>query len=312
MGIYDRDYYRREGPSFLESLGGRANVCKWLIIVNIAVFLLQVMANYRQGRFDQRPDAVTAAFALTLEGVESGEVWRLLTYAFLHADFLHIAFNMLFLWWFGKDMEELYGWKEFLAFYLVAAVVGGLAYVLGGISDVTPSARVARCVGASGAVTAVMVLCACRFPTQVIYFWMVPIPIWLFVAFQVGQDLFGLLGGGDRTTAFAVHLGGAAFAFAYYKLDWRLLAYWPDFHGWRQRRSRPQLRVYRGEDDVEELHMPTPVPVAASSREESYEELKAQVDKLLEKKLKSGLTEGEQRFLEEASAEYRKRRKPLE
>ena len=59
-----------------------------------------------------------------------GEVWRLLTYAFLHdpGDIFHILFNMLLLYWFGCDMEEMYGPREFLVFYLVSAVAGGVAF----------------------------------------------------------------------------------------------------------------------------------------------------------------------------------------
>src|SRR5438552_15958584 len=47
MGIYDRDYYRREGPSFLGSITERGQVCKWLIIINAVVFVLQLMTLQR-------------------------------------------------------------------------------------------------------------------------------------------------------------------------------------------------------------------------------------------------------------------------
>lgn len=310
MGIYDRDYYRREGPSFLESLSGRANVCKWLIIINVGIFFLQAIAVFEHDRFARRGDLVTELFALNVKDVMAGQVWRLVTYSFLHAGIWHILFNMLFLWWFGKDMEELYGWKEFLAFYLSAAVLGGIAYVAGGLGGVDPGARVANCIGASGAVTAVMVLCACHYPTQVIYFFLVPVPIWLFVIFQVAQDLFGVLGGGG-TTAYTVHLGGAAFAFPYYKFNWRVMTLVPDFRAWQRRRSRPQLRVYRGEEEAEELHLPTPVPVAAPPAGDLDEHLEAKLDAVLEKVAKHGqssLTDTEKQILMRASEVFKKRR----
>jgi membrane associated rhomboid family serine protease len=314
MGIYDRDYYRREGPSFLESLSGRAEVCKWLIIVNVVVFVLQLLSR----------ELVTQALILDTRAVMDGQVWRLLTYAFLHdpSNLFHILFNMLFLWWFGKDMEELYGAKEFLAFYLIAAVVGGLAFQAGWASD---AARGRFCLGASGAVTAVMVLYAFHYPTHVIYFFgIVPVPIWLFVAFQVAQDLFGVMGGGARDTAYTVHLGGAAFGFAYYKLQWRIMNLWPDLKSWQRRRSQPRLRVYRGEDEtrsepaeqveqpIEQAPMPTPVSVAAPpTTGELDEHLEAKLDAVLAKVAKSGqgsLTDSEKQILMRASEVYKKRR----
>ena len=176
MGIYDREYYRREGPSFLGSISERGKVCKWLIAINVAFFVAQIasdkvtgwldvrtgrpltpltdeevlknstaaqdyreMSPEKQRRFveQSRPDIEELRQKLEQEygsGVLQGQVWRLLTYAFLHSTDQsipwHIIFNMLFLWWFGHEMEELYGPREFLTFYLVAAFLGGIAFFL--------------------------------------------------------------------------------------------------------------------------------------------------------------------------------------
>src|SRR5581483_11967644 len=99
MGIYDREYYRREGPSFLGSFVDRGMICKWLIGVNVLAFVVQMLT--RESRL------FTPFLWLDVEGVLHGEVWRLLTYAFLHdtQSLWHILFNMLFLWWFGSDVE---------------------------------------------------------------------------------------------------------------------------------------------------------------------------------------------------------------
>src|SRR6476659_2671677 len=107
MGIYDREYYRGGGPRFLGSFVERGTVCKWLIGINVACFIAQMLT--------QDPDTgrswFTDLFILDPGKVLHGQVWRLLTYAFLHssASVLHILFNMLLLWWFGSDMEALYG-----------------------------------------------------------------------------------------------------------------------------------------------------------------------------------------------------------
>src|SRR5689334_25323067 len=107
MGIYDREYYRRESPSFLD----RGQVCKWLIGINIVCFILQLVT--RPHGFPQAggTDPITDWFVLDVDAVLHGQVWRLLTYAFLHdpQGLYHILFNMLFLWWFGSDVEDIYG-----------------------------------------------------------------------------------------------------------------------------------------------------------------------------------------------------------
>ena len=135
MGIYDRDYYRREGPSFLGSFAARGTVCKWLIGVNVAAFILQMLT--RPTGMDGLLDGdvmgpFTAAFELDAVKVLHGEIWRLLTFSFLHSTSApdHILWNMLFLFWFGSDVEDLYGPREFLAFYLGAALFGGVADTL--------------------------------------------------------------------------------------------------------------------------------------------------------------------------------------
>lgn len=74
----------------------------------------------------------------------------LFTYAFLHADFWHLAGNMLFLWVFGDNVEDAMGHMRFLAFYLLGAAAGGLAYILVNANSDVPL------IGASGAVSAVV------------------------------------------------------------------------------------------------------------------------------------------------------------
>src|SRR5262245_17511006 len=115
MGIYDRDYYRREGPSFLDHITSGGKVCKWLIAINIVAFILQLLTRRAdipvelEGVFRQLGadfpgrSPFTDALDLDVKAVMHGQVWRLLTCAFLHApdSIYHILFNMLFLWWFG-------------------------------------------------------------------------------------------------------------------------------------------------------------------------------------------------------------------
>jgi membrane associated rhomboid family serine protease len=305
MGIYDRDYYRREGPSFLGSFAERGTMCKWLIAVNVAAFIVQMVTVVRgpRGVLD---GWFTEALCLDASRVLHGEVWRLLTYAFLHSTSMvdHILWNMLFLFLFGRDVEDMYGPREFLTFYLVSAVAGGVAHVALVQIGWFPLSVV---VGASGAVTAVLVLCAFHYPTRIILLFLIlPVPIWLFVIFSVAKDFYSFLGAADHLhVAVDVHLAGAAFAFAYFKLHWRLTDLLPRVRTWQRKRSQPRLRVYREEE------APTPVTVAAAAPPED-EQLEAKMDAILAKISRTGkesLTDSERQLLLRASEVFKRRRR---
>jgi membrane associated rhomboid family serine protease len=301
MGIYDRDYYRRDGSGFM-AFTNRGAVCKWLIAINVGVFLLQLVTQrIVENGVPVGPGIVTDLFVLDRSAVAEGQVWRLLTYAFLHdtSSLWHILFNMLFLWWFGSDMEDLLGPREFLAFYLTSAFLGGLGFMLAGLM----TSQIGVCLGASGAVTAVLVLCACYYPTRtILIFFVLPVPIWLFVGFQVAQDAFAFLSNARTTTAVSVHLAGALFGFLYFRRHWRLMTLWPNLKSWRKQQSRPRLRVYHEE----------PVAVApVAPLREADEQLEAKLDAVLQKVAEKGqdsLTDGEKKILIQASEIYKRRR----
>ncbi len=314
MGIYDREYYRREGPSFLGAWTGHGKVCKWLIAANVICFLLQWVTTTRH--FEVEDDELgtprfavvhrpfTEALELDTRQVAHGQVWRLVTYAFLHdtGSLWHIVFNLLFLWWFGSEMEDRYGPREFLAFYLVAAFIGGLAFQLAWAAG----QQAALCIGASGAVTAVMVLFAIHYPTRTIYiFGLLPLPIWVLVAFNVLQDLGVFIGGRDTGTAVTVHLGGAAFGWLYYQSGLRLSNLLPSPSGVARRWNRPKLKLYR-----EEPGQMVTVPSGSASLDVD-EHLEAKLDAVLEKVARSGrdsLTDAERQVLLRASEAFKKRR----
>jgi rhomboid family protein len=308
MGIQDRDYYRNEGPSVLDSLMPSGLVCRWLIGINVAVFFFQALT--------ASPDPNTYGlvdrwFQLDVYAVEHGQVWRLLTFAFLHSGIMHIFFNMLFLWWFGSDVEQLYGRKEFLVIYLISAFLGGVAYEIWGLLQTD---QVGPCVGASGAVTTMLILCALHFPRRIILvFGILPVPIWLFAMFSVAMDFLGLFHA--TRVAVVVHLAGAVFAVAYYKLQHNVSEIVSGLMWWRNRGPRTRLKLFQPDPEREE-----PVAVSANSNSASSstapasvvdEHLEAKLDAVLAKIAKSGkesLTQQEQEILQRASEMYKNRR----
>jgi membrane associated rhomboid family serine protease len=120
-------------------------VTKTLIGINLVVFVLQAVSG---GSLTATSGRVFEEGALYGPLVADGEWWRLITSAFLHGGLIHLAFNMLFLWWFGRSLEAVVGSARFIAIYLASALAGAAGALL--ISPTTLT------VGASGAVFGIL------------------------------------------------------------------------------------------------------------------------------------------------------------
>jgi membrane associated rhomboid family serine protease len=120
-------------------------VTKTLIAINVVVFLVSIA----QGSGGLEPANVFVLdWALASEPVADGEWWRLVTSAFLHANLIHLAFNMLMLWWFGQALESALGRGRFVGVYLVSALAGSAGALL-----LSPDSYT---LGASGAVFGIL------------------------------------------------------------------------------------------------------------------------------------------------------------
>ena len=312
MGIQDRDYYR-DGSGGLPDIWGRQGVVVWIIALTCGVFFGQCIT----GDPIRSPLVGVGAFqpALILEG----EVWRLFTPLLLHSGLWHLFCNMLVLYWAGRRMEEDYGSREFLAFYILAGLFAHLAYLLAYAFELTP---VVYAVGASGAVTAVFILFACHYPHQQVRLnFILPMPVWLLVIVYVGLDILGAVRGavGMRTApiGYFAHLGGAAFGLLYFQTGVRIGDIFKRSPRAAAERARPKLRVVPAEVEAE---TPTPVGAAVESqprpkevaKEPIDEQLEARLDQVLAKVSKYGqesLTPEEREILFKASELYKKRRK---
>ncbi|MCI0705235.1 MAG: rhomboid family intramembrane serine protease [Planctomycetia bacterium] len=303
MGIQDRDYYR-EGPSFLDRVG-QQGATVWLIAITCGVFLGQCIT----GAPLRGPLTVIGIYDPKL--IMQGEIWRLFTPIFLHADLWHLAVNMLVLYFVGRGLEEVYGSREFVLLYLIAGLFANVAYL--GL-QVVELVALTRAVGASGAVMAILVVYAFHFPRQkVLLFFVIPMPIWLMVVLFAALDLMGAFGGRpDSKTAFVVHLAGLLFGLVYFQTGWQFSRL---FTRGTKTRVRPKLRVTPPPvEEEEEEPEPVGAPVEAASRptEAADEQLEAKLDAVLAKVSKYGqesLTPEERAILLKASEVYKKRRK---
>ncbi len=314
MGIYDREYVRRESSGLFGPILDQGTVCKWLIGITVAVFVAQILTTPTGGL--DRPSWITQTFTLTADGVLQGQIWRLFTYPFVYspASILAPLWAMLFLWWFGRDLEDIYGGREFLAFYVLVTLVAGLAYVAVALAAGGTAIRaIPPYMGAGAPVVAVLVLCALHFPRRIIYLFLIlPVPIWLVAVVTVALDCYTFLNlaGPLRSLAAmagapAASLSAAALTLLYYRGQWRISSWWPNLRGWKRRMGRPRLRVYREEEPISPVHVPAGVP------EHEEEPLDARVDAILEKISRTGkesLTESERQVLLQASEAIRRRR----
>ncbi len=156
-------------------------------------------------------DYIMAWFGLLPFG-NGFEVWQLITYQFIHGGFLHILFNMFILWMFGIEVENLWGSKKFLTFYLSAGVIGGLFQLI--FSPILFGNELWNTIGASGAIMGVMVAFAFLFPDRMIYlYFLIPIKTKYFIVALILFDLFAVDSG--DSIAHLVHIGGALTGLAY-------------------------------------------------------------------------------------------------
>ncbi|MER3463664.1 MAG: rhomboid family intramembrane serine protease, partial [Chitinophagaceae bacterium] len=158
--------------------------------------------------------------------------YQIATHLFAHdpSNFFHIVFNMLALWMFGRILENVWGGKRFLLFYLLCGIGAAVlhltiqhfqyqhALVLESQGQIEAAQRIADrlgpALGASGAVMGVAVGFAYLFPNTELYLMFIPVPIkakWAMMAY-VGYDLIFGITGGDNVAHFA-HLGGAITGF---------------------------------------------------------------------------------------------------
>ncbi len=132
----------------------------------------------------------------------------MLTSLFLHGSLTHLAFNMLFLWIFGNNLEDRWGRIRYLLFYMAAGIAATLAFVLTSPSSVVPL------IGASGAIAGVMGAYLVLFPRArilgLVVIIPVPLPAWLFLGFWFVSQFLG----GSDGVAYAAHVGGFLFGMA--------------------------------------------------------------------------------------------------
>lgn len=257
------------------------------LVVNLVAFFMQI-APVRLVEWLVLPDAL-GEFII--------QPWAFISYSFIHFGFWHLLFNMLWLHWFGTFVLNLFDAKRFLTVYLLGALFGGLLYVICyNIFPVFANSK-SYLIGASGAVTAIMVFIATYSPNTEMRIFRWNIKLWKIALFLVLLDLVRLPTGGNAGGMLA-HMGGALFGYMYGSqlIKGKDIGKWFEaFMDWfanlfKSRKQKPFKKVHR-----------TPTKTASrSSANESKSTTQIKVDAILDKIGKSGyesLTKSEKDFL---------------
>ncbi|HZR29549.1 MAG TPA: rhomboid family intramembrane serine protease [Terriglobales bacterium] len=222
-------------------------VVLWLMGINTCVYLfLEILSLSRTTLPFARYFALGSL--LIPQQVLHGEVWRIVTYCFLHQGFLYLFFSMLQLWMFGAQLEQTWGWKRFAKFYFICVIGAALAAMalsylkLLGLSPTSPIA------GSAGGVFGVLMAFGILFADTEIF--MFPFPVTIKAKYMVGILVVITVilamneAGGIGNVA---QLGGLLTGFLYIKL------------GDRGSRKRYAPGVYPGRGLSDRIFEPTPV-----------------------------------------------------
>jgi membrane associated rhomboid family serine protease len=290
-----------------ESSPRMTRAVQWLLALNIGVYFLQLTL------FGS--DAVYSALALDPARFPTAW-WTVGTYMFVHAWLAHLAFNMFTLWMFGPRLEQEWGTRSFVQFYLWCGLGGAIAHLI--------LAQHSAVIGASGAISGVLVAYALRWPDEEVYlFGVIPMKSrWLVVAMLAMNIIFAL--SPSSRIDWTAHLGGMAFGWIFLKLysvgginrvrGW--VSAVPDDSEDMPRavpRNRAPTRD-RGSNVDEVVQRSNAVvlreskPVQHVPRQETPKEYAARVNRVLDKISQHGmasLTRDERRVLEEMSRKLR-------
>ncbi|HOD81596.1 MAG: Rhomboid protease GlpG [Planctomycetes bacterium ADurb.Bin126] len=283
MGLHNRPYWRDRDPESGSDTwqGGPLRlylpkpgpVVLVLMGVCFAVFLVNT--------FMEPQTRIKVFLTLGLVFPDAAEVWRFLTFQFLHGHARHIMWNLVGLYFFGPPLEKQWGRRRFLAFYLVCGAFAGACYLL--MCIIWPQFEDVPLVGASGGVLACLMACAILFPSMRV----IVIPIrWVAFFYAV---LYLLSIAHDRNLADGAHLGGMLAAALWIWLFPKVARAGAQAHG----------RLQKGAWDKK---------MKAQARE------RAEVDRILQKIHDEGinsLTRREKKLLQDATRQQQKEEREI-
>lgn len=299
-------------------------ITKNLLIINVLAFLASYVFSTRGIDFNN-------IFGLHFFLAPDFHIYQFLTYMFMHGGWSHLFFNMFALWMFGCVMENTWGPKKFLFYYIVCGVGAGLMqetvqfvqYAMEGLSAyqqvrtadaIMPMGQFLNSwttVGASGAIYGILLGFGMLYPEERIFIIPIPFPIkakW-FVLFYVAVELFSAMSTSNDGVAHFAHLGGMLFGYLLIRY-WRTHPQVTPFEEWNRKRSAfDRFKDYLGKRNRENFTFHCNDKFKGYDHEDSHnrekdEDRQKEIDRILDKIRKSGydsLTPEEKKTLFDAS-----------
>jgi len=211
---------------------GKREALPGIILINIAVWVIIALITNMAFLFSTPEAGTTGLYKLHLSEYLSSVLalpasvmgfldkpWTLLSYMFLHFDFMHILFNMLWLYWFGVIFVQYLSQRQLLATYIFGGIAGGLLYMLS--YNVFPVFNLVRdsalAMGASASILAIVVAISFYVPNYTVNLLFIgPVRIKYIALITIGLDLLMINSG--NAGGHIAHLGGALWGFAYVKM----------------------------------------------------------------------------------------------
>lgn len=191
-----------------------------LIILNVVIYFIQIMFSFVGTGVKMIPLSDILVYYMGLRPelvIEKFYIWQLGTYMFLHGNFMHLFLNMYALLIFGVPVEQAWGSRRFLIFYLFTGIGAGITILslntfLGGINYSMAT------IGASGAVFGLLLAFGMLFPdAEILLFFILPIKAKFLVFLYGGIELYSLIASsGQSPISHAGHLGGILFGIIYF------------------------------------------------------------------------------------------------
>lgn len=276
-----------------------ANIITKLIVINAIVFLTVRLGAF----FMQIPERQLVSWFVLPEEVSEIvlQPWAFITYSFLHFGFFHILFNMIWLYFFGRIVLNLFSEKRLLTVYLLGAAAGGLLFALSYNIFPVFQNNYGYLIGASGAVTAIMIFIATATPNAEMRLFVWNIKLWQIALTLILIDLVRMTTSTNAGGLLA-HVGGAIFGYVYA----RQLAKGNDIGKWFENLVAWFTGLFktRKQKPFKKVHRTVKKPDISKAADKTDHQRK--IDTILDKIGKSGydsLTKAEKDFLFKAGKE---------
>lgn len=217
-----------------------AEIVEKLIYVNVAVYIITFLFTIFKSTFLFEWFALYPSFNDFIK-----KPWTIVSYGFLHANFIHILMNLIALFYIGNLFKQYFTSKQVLNFYLYGTVIGGIIYLIGFNYLPVLQGRTSPVVGASAGISAIFIGIATYMPNYQIKLPLVGfVKLWVLAAIWITLDIIQIPAG--NAGGHLAHLGGALFGFLYVQqASNKELKIFPTFKNLFTQKEKPLKTVYK-------------------------------------------------------------------